>query len=51
MVEPGEWAARAPATADLTGNDHGIGRELFARLRRGIGRAETGASLLGDLAA
>ncbi|HEX6014482.1 MAG TPA: phosphogluconate dehydratase, partial [Geminicoccaceae bacterium] len=51
LVEPGEWAARAPATADLTGNDHGIGRELFARLRRGIGGAETGASLLGDLAA
>jgi phosphogluconate dehydratase len=51
LVEPGEWAARAPATADLAGNDHGIGRELFARLRRGIGGAETGASLLGDLAA
>jgi phosphogluconate dehydratase len=51
LVEPGEWAARAPATADLSGNDHGIGRELFARLRRGIGGAETGASLLGDLAA
>ena len=51
LVEPAEWAARPLATADLSGNDHGIGRDLFARLRRGIGGAETGASLLGDLAA
>ena len=51
LVEPREWAARAPATADLAANDHGIGRDLFAQLRRGIGGAETGASLLGDLAA
>ena len=51
LVDPAEWAARAPATADLTANDHGIGRDLFARLRRGMGGAETGASLLGDLAA
>ena len=51
LVDPAEWAARAPATADLSANDHGIGRDLFARLRRGMGGAETGASLLGDLAA
>jgi phosphogluconate dehydratase len=51
LVEPGVWAARTPATADLSANDHGIGRDLFAHLRRGIGGAETGASLLGDLAA
>ncbi|MFO1049994.1 MAG: phosphogluconate dehydratase [Geminicoccaceae bacterium] len=51
LVDPAEWAARAPATADLMANDHGIGRDLFARLRRGMGGAETGASLLGDLAA
>jgi phosphogluconate dehydratase len=51
LVDPATWAARTPVTADLSGNDHGIGRELFARLRRGIGGAEAGASLLGDLAA
>ena len=51
LVEPATWAARTLATADLSANDHGIGRDLFARLRRGIGGAETGASLLGDLAA
>ena len=51
LVDPAEWAARPAATADLSANDHGIGRDLFARLRRGMGGAETGASLLGDLAA
>ena len=51
LVDPAEWAARPVATADLSANDHGIGRDLFARLRRGMGGAETGASLLGDLAA
>ncbi len=51
LVDPAEWAGRALATSDLSGNDHGIGRELFAHLRRGIGAAEDGASLLGDLAA
>ena len=51
LVDAAEWAARPAATADLSANDHGIGRDLFARLRRGMGGAETGASLLGDLAA
>ena len=51
LVAPAEWAARAMATADLSANDHGIGRDLFAHLRRGMGSAESGASLLGDLAA
>ena len=39
-----------PALADLAGNDHGCGRELFAHLRRNIAGAEAGASLFGDLA-
>jgi phosphogluconate dehydratase len=51
LVDPAAWAARPSVTADLSANDHGIGRDLFARLRRGMGGAETGASLLGDLAA
>lgn len=51
LVEPAVWAARETATADLAANDVGLGRELFAHLRRGIGPAEAGASLLGDLAA
>ena len=51
LVDAAEWSARAPVTADLSGNDHGLGRELFAHLRRNVGGAETGASLMGDLAA
>ena len=51
LVEPSTWAAREPGSTDLAANDHGLGRELFARLRCHIDGAETGASLLGDLAA
>ncbi|WP_284163050.1 phosphogluconate dehydratase [Frigidibacter sp. SD6-1] len=38
--------ARAPATADLTANQHGTGRELFAAFRAHVGPAETGAALV-----
>ncbi|MCY1125335.1 phosphogluconate dehydratase [Frigidibacter sp. RF13] len=38
--------ARAPATADLTANQHGTGRELFAAFRAHVGAAETGAALV-----
>jgi phosphogluconate dehydratase len=44
-VDPAEFAARAPAVPDLSKNDHGLGRDMFAELRRGIGDAESGASL------
>lgn len=37
---------RAPVTADLSGNEHGIGRELFAAFRRNVGPAETGAAVV-----
>ena len=40
------FAARTPVTADLSANDWGTGRELFARLRAGAGDATTGASIL-----
>ncbi|WP_121068085.1 phosphogluconate dehydratase [Chachezhania antarctica] len=36
---------REPATADLTGNQHGVGRELFAAFRANVGSAETGAAV------
>jgi len=35
---------RPLANADLTGNQFGIGRELFAAFRRSVGSAEAGAS-------
>ena len=46
LVDPAEWAARTPATADLGANGIGVGRELFATFRRAVGPAEEGASSL-----
>jgi phosphogluconate dehydratase len=45
LVDPAEWAARTPVEEDLSGNEWGIGRELFASFRRVVGRAEDGASV------
>lgn len=45
-VDPAEWAARAPATmtdAQADDNAHGLGRELFAGMRRHVTTAEEGA--------
>lgn len=36
---------RAPARADLSANEHGLGRELFAAFRARVGTADTGASV------
>jgi phosphogluconate dehydratase len=36
---------REPATIDLSGNEYGVGRELFASFRRLVGRADQGASI------
>jgi phosphogluconate dehydratase len=38
---------RAPARADLSGNAHGTGRELFAMFRQTVGAASEGASIFG----
>ncbi len=46
LVDAAEWDARTPATADLSGNEWGIGRDLFTNFRRVVGRAEDGASVL-----
>ncbi|KQO78925.1 phosphogluconate dehydratase [Rhizobium sp. Leaf262] len=45
LVSSAELAAREPATADLSGNEWGMGRELFAPFRRGVGAADQGASV------
>jgi phosphogluconate dehydratase len=50
-VAPEIWDARELVQPDLSTNDHGLGRELFAHIRRQITGAEAGASMLGDLAA
>ncbi len=38
---------RAPATADLSANQHGVGRDLFGAFRQNVGSADTGASIFG----
>nr|WP_315221713.1 phosphogluconate dehydratase [uncultured Duganella sp.] len=44
LVEPAVWAAREQATADLTPNGVGMGRELFAMFRNSVCEAEKGAT-------
>ncbi|WP_425083845.1 phosphogluconate dehydratase [Ruegeria profundi] len=38
---------RSPATADLSANQHGVGRDLFGSFRQNVGSADTGASIFG----
>ncbi|GLK86373.1 phosphogluconate dehydratase [Ancylobacter defluvii] len=44
-VDPAEWAARTPATADLEASHWGVGRELFGSFRAAVGTADTGATI------
>ena len=46
LVDAAEWARREPAkigAAQVEGNSHGVGRELFAGMRRNATAAEEGA--------
>ena len=43
-VDAAAFAARAPATADLSKNQFGLGRELFGVFRERVTGAEQGAS-------
>ena len=46
FIDDASWAAREPATLDAAqaaGNAHGLGRELFAGMRRNVTSAEQGA--------
>jgi len=47
LVPDDEWAARAQATADLSANRIGMGRELFEIFRAGVSAAEQGATTFG----
>jgi phosphogluconate dehydratase len=47
-VDAGEFAAREPHRTDLSANRTGMGRELFALMRREVGSAEDGACALLD---
>ena len=41
-----DLTGRTPAPADLSGNAHGIGRELFEAFRRNVGLAAEGAAVV-----
>ncbi len=45
-VLAGGFEERDPAVADLSGNEHGTGRELFAAFRRHVGAASDGAAVV-----
>ena len=46
LVDAAEFAARTPATADLSHNLYGMGREMFGALRSQLTGAEQGACSL-----
>ncbi|THF50862.1 phosphogluconate dehydratase [Allorhizobium terrae] len=46
LMDASEFAARPAIVADLSDNEFGMGRELFAPLRRLAGPADQGASVL-----
>ncbi|MGB3813111.1 MAG: phosphogluconate dehydratase [Shinella sp.] len=46
LVDAAEFAARPQAAVDLSGNEFGMGRELFAPFRAIAGPADHGASVL-----
>ncbi|MGQ0564750.1 MAG: phosphogluconate dehydratase [Gemmobacter sp.] len=41
-----DFATREPVVADLTANEYGIGRELFAAFRRNVGASDVGAAVV-----
>ncbi|WP_275788950.1 phosphogluconate dehydratase [Pararhizobium gei] len=45
LVDPAELARRTPVEADLSANEYGMGREMFAPFRAAVGAAEHGASV------
>ena len=45
LVDPATFAARELAVADMTGNEFGLGRELFAMFRANAAPAELGAGV------
>jgi len=45
LVDEAEFAERIPTRPDLSGNDCGMGRELFHSLRAAVNSAENGASI------
>ncbi len=47
LVDAQEFAARSLAQKDMSDNEHGTGRELFATFRQLVGAADSGATIFG----
>ena len=47
LVDAREFAARPLAQKDLSANEFGVGRELFASFRKLVGAADAGATIFG----
>jgi phosphogluconate dehydratase len=47
LVPQAEWVARTIAVGDLSANQVGMGRELFAMFRKSVSAAEEGATTFG----
>ena len=47
LVDAKEFAARPAAQKDLSANEQGVGRELFASFRKLVGAADQGATIFG----
>lgn len=47
LVDRTEFEAREPVSADLSANQAGVGRDLFAAFRAVVGTADTGAHVFG----
>lgn len=45
LVDDAEWQAREPVTRSSRDSDSGMGRELFAHMRRAVADAESGAGV------
>ncbi|MBY2964100.1 phosphogluconate dehydratase [Rhizobium leguminosarum] len=46
LVDAADMAEREPVVVDLSDNEFGMGRELFAPFRRAVGASDQGASVL-----
>ena len=46
FVDVAEWRERGLATADLSANENGTGRELFSAFRANVSPANAGASVV-----
>ena len=49
LVEAAEWEAREPVSADLSGSQYGVGRELFSVFRRTVSAPDQGGSIFSEL--